>query len=278
MTPGLGARRPSPGGTPRPQSPCFSAQGLPGSRAGSGPVRGAAGGDQGGGGEGLLAADRLTPRRRGPRPPAGVAPAHPHPVPSTGGRARPRTSWTQRRSQPLPRIPPPHATAASINQMDDLLPAWPESHWGPLSFSYAGLSERPRQAWPGSELSATSRLGHSSLGPQFPHGGGPRGKQCKCLPSRGTWERPGVNRETQSRVFREISPKEKERVYFLTPNSSTNCSHGPKRCPDPHPRNLRICSDAWQRGTGTKVANPLTLESGNYPALSELARCNPEGP
>lgn len=162
--------------------------------------------------------------------------------------------------------------------MDDLLPAWPESHWGPLSFSYAGLSERPRQAWPGSELSATSRLGHSSLGPQFPHGGGPRGKQCKCLPSRGTWERPGVNRETQSRVFREISPKEKERVYFLTPNSSTNCSHGPKRCPDPHPRNLRICSDAWQRGTGTKVANPLTLKSGNYPALSESARCNPEGP
>ena len=80
----------------------------------------------------------------------------------------------------------------------------------------------------------------------------------------------------QSRVFREISPKEKERVYFLTPNSCTNCSRGPKRCPNPHPRNLRICSDAWQRGT--KVANPLTLKSGNYPALSESARCNPEGP
>ena len=112
---------PLPGGQPqappRPQSPRFSAQGLPGSRAGSGPVRGAAGGDQGGGGEGLLAAGRLTPRRKGPWLPAGRGPRIR--FPSAGGRARPRPSWTQRRSQPLPRIPspPPHATAASINPM-----------------------------------------------------------------------------------------------------------------------------------------------------------------
>nr|XP_025705775.1 josephin-2 isoform X1 [Callorhinus ursinus]XP_025705776.1 josephin-2 isoform X1 [Callorhinus ursinus]XP_025705777.1 josephin-2 isoform X1 [Callorhinus ursinus] len=77
-------------------------QGFPGGRAGSGPVRGAAGGDQGGRGKGLLAADRLSLRRREPgHPSIRAVPAHPRLAPERRGRTRPRTSWTPRRSQPL---------------------------------------------------------------------------------------------------------------------------------------------------------------------------------
>uniref|UniRef100_F1ME39 ubiquitinyl hydrolase 1 n=1 Tax=Bos taurus TaxID=9913 RepID=F1ME39_BOVIN len=58
----------------RPQPPRVCAQGLPGGRAGSRFVRGAAGGNQGGGGAGLLAAGRLTPGGGAHGCPPGAAP------------------------------------------------------------------------------------------------------------------------------------------------------------------------------------------------------------
>lgn len=122
----LQGRGPRGGGlspTPPPRTPLLpglslpvSAQGLPGGRAGSGPVRGAAGGDQGGGGAGLLAAGRLTPGggEHGCPPRAAPATASASRA-SAGGRGQ-DTSWTQWRPRPLPCIPaPPRAAAASIN-------------------------------------------------------------------------------------------------------------------------------------------------------------------
>uniref|UniRef100_A0AC11BYQ5 Josephin domain containing 2 n=1 Tax=Ovis aries TaxID=9940 RepID=A0AC11BYQ5_SHEEP len=81
-------------------------EGLPGGRTGSGLVRGVAGGNQGGGGAGLLAAGRLTPRGGAHGCPSGVAPTTTLAFRASTG-AGAGTSWTQRRPRPLPRTPRP---------------------------------------------------------------------------------------------------------------------------------------------------------------------------
>lgn len=158
----------------RPQTPHVCAQGLPGGCTGSGLVRGVAGGNQGGGGAGLLAAGRLTPRGGAHGCPSGAAPTTTLAFRASTG-AGAGTSWTQRRPRPLPRTPRPCPASCRccLNKPGNLLPVWPVSHRGPLSFS---LSERPKRV-------RLLRRTHLS-GPQVPHGGGAgtyRGKAMQIL-------------------------------------------------------------------------------------------------
>lgn len=200
--------------SPRAPALCFSTQGLPGGRAGSGPVRGAAGGDQGGGGEGLLAADRLTLRRRGHSRLPGAAP-----VCGEGPGPAPRG--------PLP-IPLPRCRRRHLNKPADLLPTWPVSPRGPgppVPLVYQGGPGGPDRAlchlpaWPPhADPSARGAPRSSSGGDTF---------KPWCTGDRA---RPGADRPGRpgGRAREEAS------VCLLTPSSAADASQGPRRCPGPH--------------------------------------------
>lgn len=200
-----------------------SAQGLPGGRAGSGPVRGAAGGDQGGGGAGLLAAGRLTPGGGEHGCPPRAAPATASASRASAGGPGQDTSWTQWRPRPLPCIPaPPGAAAASINLVICSRP-------GPCltrdpSPSVTPVYQRPKRVRLPPGTYSPLRASVSSWG----WGGDPLGESnanpCPLHP----------------RGYGEMSPTEKARVDFSAPSLSSNWQSWPQKTSLTSSRNLRV--------------------------------------